>query len=67
MSIVAKVQPIMLLMLTDASTQQSVTVNTENITYYNVMSGDGTSINFIGGNNLVVVEELTTEWWQANT
>lgn len=67
MSIVAKVQPIMLLMLTDASTQQSVTVNTENITYYNVMSGDGTSINFIGGDNLVVVEELTTEWWQANT
>jgi hypothetical protein len=67
MSIIAKVQPIMLLMLTDSATGQSVTVNTENITYYNVMSGTGTSINFIGGDKLVVTEELTTEWWQANT
>jgi len=67
MSIIAKVQPIMHLMLTDSATGQSVTVNTENITYYNVMSGAGTSINFIGGDKLVVTEELTTEWWQANT
>ena len=67
MSIIAKVQPIMLLMLTDSATGQSVTVNTENITYYNVMSGAGTSINFIGGDKLVVTEELTIEWWQANT
>ena len=54
-------------MLTDSATGQSVTVNTENITYYNVMSGAGTSINFIGGDKLVVTEELTTEWWQENT
>ena len=67
MSVVAKVQPIMLLMLTDSATGQSVTVNTENVTYYNVMSGAGTSINFIGRDKLVVSEELTTEWWQANT
>ena len=67
MSIVAKVQPIMLLMLTDTASGQPVTVNTENVTYYNVMSGAGTSINFIGGDKLVVTEELTTEWWQANT
>ena len=67
MSVVAKVQPIMLLMLTDSATGQSVTVNTENVTYYNVLSGAGTSINFIGVDKLVVTEELTTEWWQANT
>ena len=67
MSVVAKVQPIMLLTLTDSATGQSVTVNTENVTYYNVMSGAGTSINFIGGDKLIVTEELTTEWWQANT
>ena len=45
----------------------SATETTENITYYNVMSGAGTSINFIGGDKLVVIEELTTEWWQENT
>ena len=67
MSVVAKVQPIMLLMLTDSANGQKVTVNTENITYYHVMEGAGTSINFIGDTNLIVNEELTIEWWNANT
>ena len=60
MSVVAKVQPIMLLMLTDSA-------NGQKVTYYHVMEGAGTSINFIGDINLIVNEELTIEWWNANT
>ena len=67
MSVVQKVQPVILLMLTDASTGQNITVNTENITYYHVMSGSGTAINFIGGDNVVVAEELDQQWWNENT